>query len=311
MNTTRARYHFAMRSFVPRVLVLTFFHAVVLFQPCFALDSTSVASENQFREPQPDSSNVIVKDILAVAQDARLLVRTTGSFGMRSITNNSYLYAGGIAAELGLIFGGGDTVVQNMMQRNQQPSTERYIKFFNTYGEIYAAAGIVGGMYITGLATESPSLRTAARKAGETLVLAGVTTTVLKAVVGRARPYTQMGSTAVTPFAFEEDNYSWPSGHTTVAFSLSSSLARSIDNVYVSALLYAGAAGTGIARMYYDKHWLSDVLAGAAIGTLSAQLIHSLDDRNATSERNGSSSSVGSMLMIGPTPGGISICYAW
>jgi hypothetical protein len=36
-----------------------------------------------------------------------------------------------------------------------------------------------------------------------------------------------------------------------------------------------------------------------------------LDDRNAASEMNNSSSSVGSILMIGPTAGGISLCYAW
>jgi membrane-associated phospholipid phosphatase len=307
MNWCNAKYHLEIMIARGRKAMVIFF---LLACSNLHLRVRAQAAEPA-NEPKPDTSIAIVQDVRALLQDVRQLSRATGSIGSRTMLGNSYFIAGGIAAEAAMIFGGIDTSMQGLMQRNQQPQTERYIKYFNQYGELYAAAGIVGGMYITGLATSSSGLRTAARRAGETLVIAGITTTVLKAAIGRARPYMNLGSMSATPFAFNEDNYSWPSGHTAVAFSLSSSLARSIDNVYIGALLYAGAAGTGIARMYYDKHWLSDVVAGAAIGTLSAQLVHTLDDRNAASERNNSSSSVGSMLMIGPSAGGISLCYAW
>lgn len=259
-------------------------------------------------EPMPDTSAAIVQDLRAVVHDAQRLVRTTGAFGMRSIENNSYAIAGGILTEAALVFGGGDTSMRAVMQRNQGATAERVLNVANIYGTTYAGAAVIGGVYLTGLVTKSPAWRTAGRKAGETLILSGITTTMLKVIVGRARPYTNLGSTSVSPFAFREDNYSWPSGHTTVAFALSSSLARSIDNVYASCLLYAGAAATGAARMYYDKHWMSDVLLGAAIGTISAQLVHSVD---AAETSRGAASKEGTSLFITPTIGGVSLTYAW
>jgi len=37
----------------------------------------------------------------------------------------------------------------------------------------------------------------------------------------------------------------------------------------VGPVLYGGAAMVGLARMYDDKHWASDVVLGAGIGTLA------------------------------------------
>jgi len=37
---------------------------------------------------------------------------------------------------------------------------------------------------------------------------------------------------------------------------------------------YAVAAATGILRLYNNKHWFSDVVAGALIGILSARLAY-------------------------------------
>jgi membrane-associated phospholipid phosphatase len=41
----------------------------------------------------------------------------------------------------------------------------------------------------------------------------------------------------------------------------------------VAPLAYAAATGVGLARMYNDKHWASDVALGAAIGTLSGRIV--------------------------------------
>jgi membrane-associated phospholipid phosphatase len=60
--------------------------------------------------------------------------------------------------------------------------------------------------------------------------------------------------------------------------------------------------------MYYDKHWMSDVLLGAAIGTISAQLVHSVDAAETT---RGAASKEGTSLFITPTIGGVSLTYAW
>jgi membrane-associated phospholipid phosphatase len=70
--------------------------------------------------------------------------------------------------------------------------------------------------------------------------------------------------------------YSFPSGHTTFAFTNAGVLYNEFkDNSPVLAFSgYAFAAATGSFRMINNKHWLSDVLMGAGIGILSADLVY-------------------------------------
>lgn len=70
--------------------------------------------------------------------------------------------------------------------------------------------------------------------------------------------------------------YSFPSGHTTLAFTNACVLYNEFkDNSPALAFSgYAFAATTGSFRMINNKHWLSDVLTGAGIGIISAELVY-------------------------------------
>lgn len=67
---------------------------------------------------------------------------------------------------------------------------------------------------------------------------------------------------------------SFPSGHTAVAFMGAEFLRREYRNVspWIGVAGYAVAAGTGFLRMYNNRHWATDVLAGAGIGILSTEI---------------------------------------
>lgn len=68
--------------------------------------------------------------------------------------------------------------------------------------------------------------------------------------------------------------FSFPSGHTANAF-LGAHLAFKEFKDSAPALAYTGyimAAGVGALRVYNNRHWVSDVLAGAGIGILSVEL---------------------------------------
>lgn len=64
---------------------------------------------------------------------------------------------------------------------------------------------------------------------------------------------------------------SFPSGHTATAF-LGAELVRLEYGWGYGAAAYAVAAGVGALRVYHSRHWVSDVLAGAGIGILSARI---------------------------------------
>ena len=91
-------------------------------------------------------------------------------------------------------------------------------------------------------------------------VLMGVSVYTLKAVTNVERPD---GSA----------RNSFPSGHTAIAFMGAELLRREFWDVspWIGVAGYAVAAGTGFFRMYNNRHWLTDVIAGAGIGILSVQ----------------------------------------
>lgn len=73
------------------------------------------------------------------------------------------------------------------------------------------------------------------------------------------------------------DNYSFASGHTAEAFVSAEFMHQEYKGRVhwsVTAAGYAVAAGVGYLRMYHNKHWLSDVVAGAGIGMASTRFAY-------------------------------------
>lgn len=100
------------------------------------------------------------------------------------------------------------------------------------------------------------------------LALAGAeaTTWAVKFLVGRARPAFLAGVAAASP--------SFPSAHATVALSLYGFLGLAVAAAlpqWRRRVLWAAAALVGLigfSRLYLSLHYLSDVLAGYAVGAL-------------------------------------------
>ncbi len=71
-------------------------------------------------------------------------------------------------------------------------------------------------------------------------------------------------------------NNSFPSGHTAIAFAGAEFLWQEYKdvNVWYGVAGYLVATGTGLCRIYNDRHWLTDVAAGAGIGILSTKVAY-------------------------------------
>lgn len=69
---------------------------------------------------------------------------------------------------------------------------------------------------------------------------------------------------------------SFPSGHTATAFAGAEFLWQEYKDVSIWYGIsgYLVATGTGIFRIYNDKHWLTDVAMGAGIGILSTKIAY-------------------------------------
>ena len=77
-----------------------------------------------------------------------------------------------------------------------------------------------------------------------------------------------------------KDN-SFPSGHTSFGFAGAELLRLEYGRDYplVPAAGFSVAALTGFMRIYNDRHWTSDVLAGAAVGLLAADLAWLINEK--------------------------------
>ena len=101
---------------------------------------------------------------------------------------------------------------------------------------------------------------------------------VLKPLVGRVRPF--LVNTAVELLTAPPADASFPSGHTATAFVTATILHREYGHLHplVSIGGYTAAAATGILRIRKNRHWASDVAAGAGIGILATELGYCITD---------------------------------
>lgn len=138
-----------------------------------------------------------------------------------------------------------------------------------------ALVAAYGGL---GLLMKDAYMQDTALLAAESFLAANAAGTLLKYSVGRGRPYAEDGKRRFTPFRFKTARTSFPSGHTVSAFSVASVFAARSGSRAVKVLAYTLASSVALQRVYADKHWASDTLAGAAIGTAVGRWVSAKKD---------------------------------
>lgn len=141
----------------------------------------------------------------------------------------------------------------------------------NYGGRPQYAAALLAGTWAAGALAGRGDVAEAALHVGAALAAGGVLNGALKYSVGRERPSETGDPHRFRPFADENRWQSFPSGHTVVAFSLASAVSEEARAPWVTALAYGGAAAVAWSRVYEDKHWASDVTAGALIGIVAGR----------------------------------------
>jgi len=102
------------------------------------------------------------------------------------------------------------------------------------------------------------------------IITSGGITHFLKRVKNRIRPYIKFPTLNIKKIGV--DDYSFPSGHTTAAFSIGVSIALSFTGLAVVSIVIASLVG--FSRVYLGVHYPTDVGAGVVVGTLSTICMH-------------------------------------
>ncbi|MEO6779110.1 MAG: phosphatase PAP2 family protein [Gemmatimonadaceae bacterium] len=188
----------------------------------------------------------------------------------------------GVAATAVGMMAADRSVARSFQRRSPQSNSglRRTLNVFNLLGD----PGVIvfsAGSYFLGLGMHSRPVAALGMHTGEAIVMSGVLVEILKGSFGRARPY--VDGTRPHNFNFgkgfvSDDYASCPSGDVTLAFTAATAASREVAQAwpgasrYVTPASYAAASIVGIARVYKNKHWASDVVAGAGVGTLSGIL---------------------------------------
>lgn len=101
------------------------------------------------------------------------------------------------------------------------------------------------------------------------LALSHLFVQLLKNSVCRLRPKDVLVN--INTFDVALDYYSFPSGHTTAAFAIATTLALNLP--VLAAICFPIAFIIAISRLYLGVHYPSDVLAGMAIAILSSVVL--------------------------------------
>ena len=129
-------------------------------------------------------------------------------------------------------------------------------------------------IYSVGLIKNNQNLKKQAVFIGETFLVSTFISTAMKYSFKRERPFK-----TYTYLDKESDggSYSFPSGHTSSAFSTATSLSMAFPKWYVIAPSFVWASAVGYSRMDLGVHYPSDVLAGAIVGSGSAYLTYKIN----------------------------------
>lgn len=163
--------------------------------------------------------------------------------------------------------------LDDKIKENIQHTKSNTLNDITAYGEKFGNpiySGILSVLiYTGGIAFKDNYIKDTGQILAEALLLNGLYSTVFKVVFGRARPFVGDGKLDFDFFAFrfEPNENSFPSGHTSTAFTFATVLSERFNNIYASIFLYSMASLTVYQRIYDNKHWFSDTLLGAALGT--------------------------------------------
>jgi membrane-associated phospholipid phosphatase len=163
-----------------------------------------------------------------------------------------------------------DRPAQRFSQLNRSQTGNDLAHGFRHFGQPEVYGTVTLGLLGAGLISGNDEIARAGGRLATTLAVAGAASGLAKLTFGRPRPSESLDADGYVPFSGQE---AMPSGHTTMAFALATSLADDINRTWARVGLYAVATGVGWSRVNDNKHWLTDVAAGAVLGITSAKLV--------------------------------------
>lgn len=246
-------------------------------------------SENQVRQPRTLAKVLLIVAALpgaALVPPAPLAAQpadTTHISRQPLFTTRDLWVLGAFTAATAISFPFDKSFAERLQRKPNQENRffHHSATFFRDIGN--PGALIIGtSMYAVGRLAHVERMADLGLHGTEALLVGAGVATMIKYTVGRARPYKDIENPRDFSLGrgLKSDDYrSFPSGHSVAGFAAASAVVSETNRWwpkstwYVAPVMYGGAALIAASRMYNNKHWASDVLVGAAIGTFAGTKI--------------------------------------
>jgi membrane-associated phospholipid phosphatase len=199
-------------------------------------------------------------------------------------TSSDAIYAGAFTVATVALFPLDRKIAEHLQDKHNQGN--RFFHHQATNFRLIAQPGafaIGGAMYLGGRLSHNEKLADLGLHGSEAILVGLGVTGAIKGSAGRARPYLD----TTKPHNFKlfrgftggSDYSSFPSGHTLTGFAAAAAVTAEThrwwphSTWYIAPVMYGGATMIGLSRMYNNKHWASDVMMGAAIGTFAGRKV--------------------------------------
>lgn len=160
-----------------------------------------------------------------------------------------------------------DEAITKKFVQHQTHTTRQISSVLQPLGNELVVLGGSAGLYALGEILNDTKTSCAGMQNFKSVLISSAFIFGVKHLTHRARPYMNQGSKDWNLFSDKWSYTSFPSGHATFAFATATTLSQISKNKIVPVIAYSLASGIALSRIHDQKHWASDVLAGAAIGT--------------------------------------------
>ncbi|HEY0763098.1 MAG TPA: phosphatase PAP2 family protein [Pyrinomonadaceae bacterium] len=142
-------------------------------------------------------------------------------------------------------------------------------------GSVYGLGTVAGAFYLLGRARKDDRARETGLLSAQALVNSIIVESALKGITQRGRP-----TIGKERSEFFEGGNSFPSGHSTQAWAVAAVVASEYKHRRaVQILAYGAATAVSVARFTGQKHYLSDVVVGSALGYTIGKYVYSTHHR--------------------------------
>ncbi len=189
---------------------------------------------------------------------------------------SQWTLVGGTALLAGIAFTQDERINQFTLDHKNTIATAMGDYIGEPWGHGEYAAAIMGSLFLYGTFSHQSKYQYIAMDGVKTFILAAIVVSIPKYAFQRHRPF-ENNPPDNSIFAGPLGGFvhtSFPSGHTTEAFAMSTFLALQFKQTkWVAPVVYSLAILTAMQRVYDNRHWTSDVVVGAALGYGIAKII--------------------------------------